>query len=130
MDYFKGGYKMGYNKCDTCGAKDGRCGLLIKTAEPKVSECLNCHDTRERGEIVIHSNLIRTEDELNRTFSILDESGMKISLVTELLRDEAWQCPTCGYWFTEGETECLDCDINKTAILDSENNVPSWKENA
>ena len=63
---------MGFNVCGTCGAKDGRAGLLIGTAN-QVSECLNCHDTRESGVITIHSNLIRTDEEIEKTFKILDK---------------------------------------------------------
>jgi hypothetical protein len=58
---------MQYNVCKTCGAKDGRAGLLLNW------ECLNCHDTRKSGDIVIHTHLSRTEEELKKTFAILDE---------------------------------------------------------
>lgn len=63
---------MEYNICGICGAKDGRAGMLIgNTVENKVHACLNCHDTRTQGKIVIHSNLNRTEEELQKTFDIL-----------------------------------------------------------
>lgn len=63
---------MQYNECKICGAKDGRAGLLIGNEEKGwVPACMNCHDTRESGNIVIHSNLVRTQEELERTFNIL-----------------------------------------------------------
>jgi hypothetical protein len=55
-----------YNTCKTCGANNGRAGLLIN------GECENCHDTRKTGEISIHAKLRRTDDELQRTFEILN----------------------------------------------------------
>ena len=60
-----------YNVCETCGAKDGRAGLTIKTVKYLKMECLNCNKTRESGTIVIHSHLIRTEEEMRKTFNIL-----------------------------------------------------------
>jgi hypothetical protein len=64
---------MEYNVCGTCGAKDGRTGLLIATEKSNcVAECLNCCDTRESGVITIHSNLIRTDEEIEKTMKILD----------------------------------------------------------
>jgi hypothetical protein len=63
---------MEYNTCGTCGAKDGRAGLLIGTElSNHVHECLNCHDTRESGTISIHTNLVRTDKETQRTMEIL-----------------------------------------------------------
>ena len=56
---------MVYNECKICGSNSGRAGLLINDA------CLNCHDTITSGEIVIHANLIRTQEEINKTFNIL-----------------------------------------------------------
>ncbi len=56
---------MEYNVCVTCKASDGRAGNLIN------GECMNCYDTRMRGELVVHANLNRTEVELQRTFGIL-----------------------------------------------------------
>ena len=57
--------KMQYNQCKTCGAKDGRAGLLIN------DECKNCYDTRRTGEAVLHSNLLRYPEEVEKTFNIL-----------------------------------------------------------
>ena len=67
--------KMQYNVCETCGAKDGRAGLLIKTKGTNLSECINCHDTRERKEVVIHMRLSRTEEEIKKTMAILDRKN-------------------------------------------------------
>jgi hypothetical protein len=64
---------MEFNTCGTCGAKNGRAGLLIATEKSnRVFECMNCHDTRESGEITIHTNLSRTDAEIEKTMKILD----------------------------------------------------------
>lgn len=64
---------MQYNECKVCGAKDGRAGMLIGNSHKGlVDACLNCHDTRTSGKIVIHSNLIRTDEELHKTFALID----------------------------------------------------------
>jgi len=77
---------MEYNICGTCGAKDGRAGLLIGSnlnnrgnrfcteSVAFVSECGNCYDTRESGSITIHTNLIRTDEEIQRTMNIIKKS--------------------------------------------------------
>ena len=57
--------KMQYNECKTCGAKDGRSGLLIN------DECRNCHDTRKTGVATIHTNLCRLPGEIVKTLNIL-----------------------------------------------------------
>lgn len=65
---------MQYNVCEICGAKDGRAGMTI--SDPTlglVDACLNCHHTRTQNKIVIHSHLSRTEEELQKTFNILNE---------------------------------------------------------
>jgi hypothetical protein len=63
---------MEYNTCGTCGAKDGRAGLLIGTdINNYIYECENCYDTRKSGEITIHTNLIRTDEEIQKTMNIL-----------------------------------------------------------
>ena len=70
---------MQYNECKICGAKDGRAGMLIgNSSKGLVDACLNCNDTRSQGKIVIHSNLVRTEDELKKTFAILDVAQYSI----------------------------------------------------
>lgn len=59
---------MTHNTCKTCGANNGRAGMLIN------EECLNCHDTRRTGTITIHANLERTEDERGKTMNIIKNS--------------------------------------------------------
>lgn len=65
---------MQYNECPTCGAKDGRCGNKIHAPNVNAeAECFNCYDTRKTGTITIHAHLSRTDEELQKTFSILDK---------------------------------------------------------
>ena len=65
---------MQYNVCSTCGAKDGRAGLLISSdINNHIPECLNCYDTRNGDAIVVHSNLIRTHEEIQKTMAIKNE---------------------------------------------------------
>jgi hypothetical protein len=56
---------MEYNECGTCEAGGGRAGMLIN------GDCLNCHNTRKSGNIVFDADLLRTEQELQRTTEIL-----------------------------------------------------------
>ena len=63
---------MTYNTCGTCGANNGRAGFLIGSQGGPM-ECQNCHDTRKSGQICVHLELIRTQEELNKTFAILDQ---------------------------------------------------------
>lgn len=56
---------MTHNTCKTCGANNGRAGMLVN------DECLNCYDTRTTGTITIHSNLERTEAEIGKTMDVL-----------------------------------------------------------
>lgn len=56
---------MQYNICKTCGAKDGRAGNLFN------EECENCYKTRMTGEFCIHTWLKRTDEEIQKTMSIL-----------------------------------------------------------
>lgn len=58
---------MQYNICKTCGACDGRAGLLIN------DECRNCHETRKHRVASFHGGLKRTDEEIRKTFAILDE---------------------------------------------------------
>lgn len=61
-----------FNICSTCGAKDGRAGLLINS--PSVGshdECLNCYDTRKTGKATIHTHLKRLPEEIIKTLNIL-----------------------------------------------------------
>ena len=64
---------MQYNECKVCGANNGRAGMLIGNSEKGWDfACLNCHDTRESGNLVIHANLTRTSEELAKTAAQLD----------------------------------------------------------
>lgn len=66
---------MTYNVCGICGAKDGKAGMLIgNEVEGLVHACMNCDGTRTTGTIVIHANLIRTPEEIEKTFSILSNN--------------------------------------------------------
>ena len=66
---------MEYNTCGTCGAKDGRAGLLIGSdLNNHIQECGNCYDTRKSGDIIIHMNLIRTDEEIQKTMNILNHN--------------------------------------------------------
>jgi hypothetical protein len=56
---------MEYNECKTCGAGEGRAGLLIN------DECLNCHETRKTGAFTLHGELSRTKQEIAITFGII-----------------------------------------------------------
>lgn len=63
---------MEYNTCQICGATDGRAGLLIgNSTQGLVNACQNCHDTRTTGKLTIHSNLVCTEEELQKTMDLL-----------------------------------------------------------
>ncbi len=62
---------MQYNVCKTCGACDGRAGMLIDLQEGNGMECMNCCDTRRTGDMVLHAHLKRTQAEVERTFSIV-----------------------------------------------------------
>ena len=64
--------KMQYNTCRTCGANNGRAGLLISN-DGDLFECRNCHTTRDSGEVFIDASLSRTEEEIKKTISILKE---------------------------------------------------------
>ena len=56
---------MEYNTCSWCGANEGRAGLLIN------GMCINCADTKESGNIVIHAHLHRTPEELAKTMELI-----------------------------------------------------------
>lgn len=39
-----------------------------------------------------------------------DENGVvNWKDIPQISTDEAWQCKTCGDWFTDGEEKCGDC---------------------
>ena len=63
---------MEYNICDICGASGGRAGTVIsKNNGPH--ECMNCHETRETGGVVLYLDLIRTDAEIQKTYAILSQ---------------------------------------------------------
>ena len=62
--------KMVFNTCQTCLASDGRAGLLFGI-EGLPDECSNCYETRKKGYVIIHADLKRTDDEIQRTMDIL-----------------------------------------------------------
>ncbi len=66
---------MQFNICETCGACDGRAGILFGL-ENNINECENCKDTRETYSIVLHTHLIRTEEEIQKTFKILENAKL------------------------------------------------------
>lgn len=57
---------MGFNICRTCGACDGRAGMLIQEGPDGVLNCLNCNDSFKQGAFVVHAHLHRTPEELKR----------------------------------------------------------------
>jgi hypothetical protein len=64
--------KIQYNECKYCGAKDGRAGNLYSIPTLGVEmACQNCWDTINEGNVVIHTHLVRTEEELKKTMTIL-----------------------------------------------------------
>lgn len=66
---------MEFNICGICGAKDGRAGLLIN------GNCLNCNDTINCGRITIYNNLIRTDEEIEKTMNILKKDCKDICCI-------------------------------------------------
>ena len=62
--------KMQYNVCAVCGAKDGRAGLLISTQELS-NACVNCHETKKTGSMVLHTHLHRTQEEVDKMVNSL-----------------------------------------------------------
>lgn len=60
---------MEFNKCKCCGAKDGRAVMLVsntkKGKEGYEEFCLNCRDTFKSKSFVLHSDLSRTDEEIN-----------------------------------------------------------------
>jgi len=57
---------MEYNTCKTCGANNGRAGLLIN------DECVNCNETRKQKKLVLHYHLTRTDKELSKMADMLN----------------------------------------------------------
>ncbi len=69
-----------YNKCNVCGADGGRCGMLIKTEKFPKHVCMNCYDTWNTGNLVIHSYLGRTKEELEKTADLLKLKDRRLKI--------------------------------------------------
>lgn len=65
---------MEFNKCDHCGAGDGRAGICFSTEGVEGSYCANCKDTKRSGNVVIHANLRRTDEELANTMRLVEQT--------------------------------------------------------
>lgn len=66
---------MEYNTCSCCGANGGRAGNLWSNAEIGYKNlCENCKDTLVTRSPVLHLNLHRTEEEINKTMGLLTET--------------------------------------------------------
>ena len=63
---------MQYNVCETCGAKDGRAGYLVKISDGPAA-CQNCKDSRKQRQVVIHSHLRRTDEEIAKTMQLVTD---------------------------------------------------------
>ena len=57
---------MEFNTCGHCGADGGRAGLLINNL------CLNCHDTKRLRTFVLHTDLKRTAEEVQKTAALIE----------------------------------------------------------
>jgi hypothetical protein len=63
---------MIYNTCQYCGANNGRAGLLIGSPSREIKDaCKNCWDTINKGEVCIHADLKRTNEEIKKTINLL-----------------------------------------------------------
>lgn len=78
--------KMEFNVCETCGAKDGRAGTLIKTSDGS-SECFNCRTTRKTGNVSIDASLSRNTEEIERTIAILKPKNKDLNMPEGLSND-------------------------------------------
>lgn len=67
---------MKFNTCEVCGANGGRAGMLIQEKNGP-AECINCRDTRVKKKLVIHVNLPRTMEEIERIAAILNQGENK-----------------------------------------------------
>lgn len=108
---------MQYNVCEICGAKDGRAGMLIGGPN-KPHACGNCHDTRESGKITIHAHLKRTEEEVKKTFAILNNKTSMSTINNELILYVVRNSK--GQFFRakgfSGRSDSWTDDINKAKI--------------
>lgn len=110
-----------YNECKNCKANDGRAGILISTDNFQYF-CMNCKDTKESGNLVIHPNLTRTEEELQRTAKLLevdsdqyliDATGnKKVNVLFELESQERIEKELERWNQPENNNENKDDDLN------------------
>lgn len=100
---------MQYNVCETCGASNGRAGNLISMTGESPSECMNCYDTRRTGDLTIHANLNRTQEELAKTTAILNPP----QLAGQKEQPVCWVCNDLGVEFSDTNvaTPCSRCAI-------------------
>lgn len=63
---------MAFNKCNYCGADNGRAGILWNIPSENIEHaCENCYKTLSTGEIVLHTHLSRTDEEIKKTMDLL-----------------------------------------------------------
>lgn len=68
---------MEFNTCKVCGACDGRAGNLIGSpGQP--SACGNCYDSLRSGDMVLHTHLRRTDDEVARMMAAVELKYKKV----------------------------------------------------
>lgn len=63
---------MEFNTCSTCGANNGRAGLLLNVPTLEGSNCLNCHDSLSTGVFTAHGSLSRTREEYDRMVAAME----------------------------------------------------------
>jgi hypothetical protein len=70
---------MEYNTCKVCGANNGRAGNLISSPSQEIeSACGNCYDSLKTGNMVLHTNLRRTDDEVARMMAAVELKYKKV----------------------------------------------------
>ncbi len=68
---------MQYNECEVCGANNGRAGNLIQEPDGP-SACANCYDSLKTGDMVLHTNLRRTDAEVARMMAAVELKYTKV----------------------------------------------------
>lgn len=64
---------MQYNVCKVCGACDGRAGTLMTSPSQGIeSACDNCYDSLTTGNMVLHTRLRRTSEEVAKMMAAVD----------------------------------------------------------
>jgi len=106
---------MEYNKCKNCGACDGRAGTLwTNTTEGYESFCENCKDTFKTQNFVIHANLRRTDEEIEKTGQLLNKDTNNVS---DERRDEMIA-------FIEKYKDCTEEELLDALVQSVEKNNP------